>query len=156
MSKVDWLRNLWKQPGLNRMVGNQNMDMTRFVTYLFRFMQIFKIDRFQIFSVTNTSVHALVGWPDDGRVDYDENEEVQEVAWDVQEFENYEDTFLLAEYLLENDLMDNDRIMIEMSELGDRIGWEKSRYDAAMNTLLEIKVDMIDDGKRTDFFFVHF
>lgn len=52
--------------------------------------------------------------------------------------------------------MDNDKIMIEMSELGDRIGWEKSRYDADMNTLLEIKVDMIDDGKRTDFFFVHF
>lgn len=99
MSKVDWLRNLWKQPELNRMVGNQNMNMARFVTYLFRFMQIFKIARFQIFFVTKTSVHALVGWPDDGRVDYDENEEVQEVAWDVQEFENYEDTFLLAEYL---------------------------------------------------------
>lgn len=138
------------------MIENQSIAKARFVTYLFRFMSIFRINRFQIFSVTNTSVHALVGWADDGVVDYDENEEVQEVAWDIQEFENYEDTFLLAEYLLENDLMDNDKVMIEMSELGDRIEWEKGRYDAAINTLLEIKVDMIDEGKRTDFFFVHF
>lgn len=33
---------------------------------------------------------------------------------------------------------------------------EKDRYDAAINTLLNVKVDMLDGGKKTDYFFVHF
>jgi len=82
------------------MIENQNMAMVRFVTHLFRFMLVFRINRFQIFLVTNTTVYALVDWADDGTVDYEESEEVQEVAWEVQEFENYDDTFMLVEYLI--------------------------------------------------------
>lgn len=61
------------------MIENQNMAMVHFVTHLFRFMLVFRTNRFQVFLVTNTTGYALVGWADD----YEESEEVQEVAWEV-------------------------------------------------------------------------
>lgn len=129
---------------------------SRAISYLFRFMLIFKINRFWIFSASERTVKARVGWADDGTPDYDEDEEVQDIEWDVQDFDNFEDALILSELLIDQKLMSNDRITIDVDELFNRIDWERNRYDAAVNTLLSVKVDMLDEGKKTDYFFVHF
>jgi len=129
---------------------------TRTISYLFRFMLIFEINRFWIFSVSEQTVKARIGWADDGAPDYDEDEEVQDIEWDVQDFDNFEDALEISEFLIDHKLMLNDRIKIDMEQLFNRIGWEKDRYDAAINTLLSVKVDMMDEGKKTDYFFIHF
>ncbi len=126
------------------------------ISCLFRFMLIFEINRFWIFSASDRMVKGRVGWADDGAPDYNEEEEVQEIEWDVQDFNNFEDALELSEFLIDQKLMSNDRVTINREELFDQIGWEKDRYDAAVNTLLNIKVDMLDDGRKTDYFFVHF
>lgn len=119
-------------------------------------MLIFEINRFWIFSASETSIKARVGWPDDGAPDYDENEEVQDIEWDIQNFDNLEDALEISEFLIDTKLMLNDKITIDSEELFNLIGWKKERYDAAINTLLSIKVDMLDGGRKTDYFFVHF
>lgn len=129
---------------------------TRMISYLFRFMLIFEINRFWIFDASETSIKARVGWADDGVTDYDEDEDVQDIEWDVQHFDNLEDALKLAEYLIDNKLMRSDKVTIDREELFNRISWKKDKYDAAINTLLSIKVDMLDEGRKTDYFFVHF
>ena len=129
---------------------------SRAISYLFRFMLIFDINRLWIFSASERTVKARVGWADDGTPDYDEDEEVQDIEWNVQDFDNFEDALILSELLVDQKLMSNDRIMIDVDELFNRIDWERNRYDAAVNTLLNVKVDMLDEGKKTDYFFVHF
>lgn len=129
---------------------------TRMISYVFRFMLIFEINRFWVFSASETSVKARVGWADDGVPDYDEDEEVQDIEWDVQCFDNFEDALELSEYLIDNKLIRVDKITIDREELCNRISWGKDRYDAAINTLLRIKIDMLDNGRKTDYFFIHF
>lgn len=128
----------------------------RMVSNLFRFMMIFEINRFWIFRVTESSIKARVGWADDGVPDYDEDEEVQDIEWDLQYYNNFDDALEIAEYLIDNKLMRNDKVVIDREELFSRISWEKERYDAAIDTLLSIKVYMLDGGRKTDHFFVHF
>lgn len=128
----------------------------RMISNLFRFMLIFEINRFWILDVTETSIKARVGWADDGALDYDEDEEVQDIEWAIQRYENFEDALELAEYLIDNNLMRNDKITIDSHDLFDRILWEKERYDSAINILLSMRVDMLDNGRKTDYFFIHF
>lgn len=128
----------------------------RAVSHLFRFMLIFEINRFWVFNVSETTVKARVGWSDDGSPDYDEDEETQDIEWDIQDFDNFEDILEISELLIDQKLMLSDRVMIDREELFNRIDWEKDRYDAAVNALLNIKVDMLDEDRKTDYFFVHF
>ena len=129
---------------------------TRIISYLFRFMLIFEINKFWIFSASEKSIKARVGWADDGTSEYDEKEEVQDIEWDVQDFDNFEDVLEICEFLIDRKLMLNDKVTIDNDELFNRIGWEKARYDAAINNLLRVKIDMLDEGKKTDYFFIHF
>lgn len=129
---------------------------TRMITYLFRFMLMFEINRFWILGVTNKTISARVGWADDGSPDYEEDEETQDVEWDILHVENMEDALEIAEYLIEEGLLEGDKITVCRGELLTRIGWQKDRFEAAIDALLTIRVDMVDDGRRTDYFFVHF
>jgi hypothetical protein len=119
-------------------------------------MLIFQIDKFWIISVSEVSIKARVGWADDGTPDYDMNEEVQDIEWCIQHYDNLEDALSVAEYLIDNKLIRSDKISIDYESLFNRLFWKKDRFDAAVNTLLSIKVDMLDCGKKVDHFFVHF
>ncbi|MBO6518567.1 MAG: hypothetical protein JJ900_16860 [Rhodospirillales bacterium] len=129
---------------------------TRSISCLFRFMLVFGIDRFEIIDVSATTIKARVGWPDDGVPDYDAEEEVQDIEWEIQALEPTDDALTLAEYLIDEGLMCSDRIMIGRDQLSARIGWSPLKFDAAIQSLLNMKVDMQDDGRKTDFYFVHF
>lgn len=137
-------------------MSNMKKVSVKYLGYLFRFMYLFKIDRFKILEVTNKKINVQIGWPDDGSLYYEEDEEVQEIEWDVQEFSNIEDALLLAEFIYDNNLIDIDKIIISPEELLKKIQWNEKRFELALGTLLNIKVDMIDDGKKSDYFFIHF
>lgn len=132
------------------------MSKNRSISYLFRFMLIFEINRFHVLSETEQTITAKVGWPDDGTPDYDEDEETQYIEWDIQHFDNIEDAIWLSEYLCEHELIYSDKILISTEDLCKHISWNSKKVQEAIDTLLQIKVDMIDDGKKSDFFFLHF
>lgn len=125
------------------------------VSSLFRFMLIFEINRFWVFEVSEKTISGRVGWANDGTPDYDEDEEIQDIEWDIQFFDNLQDALELSEYLIDKKLMHNDKVTIDSNELFIRVGWQKARYEAAIETLMSVKVDMLDEGRRTDQFFVH-
>ena len=119
-------------------------------------MLIFEIDRFWILNVSSTTIRAKVGWPDDGRPNYDANEEVQDIEWDVQYFQNIQDALQVSEFLFDAGYFRGDKILIDKDRIYREIGWEKARTESAIDTLLRIKVDMLDDGEKSDYFFIHF
>lgn len=128
--------------------------------FLFLFMKLFDINRFEVISENKENIHACVGYPNDGSIDYDEDEETQEILWEIQKLSNKDDVLRLIEFLCENQLMHSDNIKVSYSELEKKISkdfsWDKIRTENAINNLLNVKVDMIDDNELTDFFFVHF
>ncbi|MGB7304139.1 MAG: hypothetical protein WBD13_07665 [Burkholderiaceae bacterium] len=126
------------------------------VGQLFRFMWLFEINRFTVFSASEKTIRAKIGWPDDGRDDYAEEEEVQEIEWRVQNIDHFDLAMELADFLADNDLMATDKITVGHAELLEKTGWDAQKLDSAVSALLSIRVDMIDDGEKTDFFFIHF
>ncbi|MGV7221606.1 MAG: hypothetical protein ACQ9MH_08785 [Nitrospinales bacterium] len=133
-----------------------NANNIKYIGYLFRFMQLFEINRFQLFEFCKHTIKARVGWGDDGSAYYDKEEEVQDIEWDIQVFDNIEDTLLLAEFIIDNNLISIDKIIISEVELYKRINWGKEKFDSSLKSLLNFRVDMVDEGKRTDYFFIHF
>ena len=119
-------------------------------------MLLFKINRFSILGTTGNTIKARIGWADDGSPGYEEDEEVQDIEWDIEDLDCLEDALILAEFIIDNKIIGGDKITIKPDELNSRLGWKKSRYDSAIEALLNIRVDMVDEGKRTDYFFVHF
>jgi len=134
----------------------KNFVSTKFVSCLFRFVLLFKINRFTILGIADKTIKARIGWADDGSLGYHEDEEVQDIEWDIQDLDYLEDALILAEFILDNKIIQGDKITITPDEFKKKLGWEKSRYDSALKALLDIRVDMVDEGKRTDHFFVHF
>jgi hypothetical protein len=123
-------------------------------------MLLFEINRFTILSESNKTISARIGWGNDGRSDYDEDEEVQEVVWDIQEFSAMEDVLLITEFIRDNNLINNDKIIIDYDSLFEKFknkhGWTLEKFSNALDFILSIKVDMVDESEKTDFFFVHF
>lgn len=128
----------------------------KYVTRLFRFMWVFEIDRFQILEVSSNQIRAVVGWPDEGDGCHDTDEEVQEILWDIQEFDNMDESLDLLEFAYSNGLFDFDKFLISEDTLRQKIGWKEDTFELALKTLLSIRVDMLDDGMKSDVFFVHF
>lgn len=117
-------------------------------------MLAFGIDRFKILETSLHSIRAVVGWPNDGSEYYDEAEEVQEIEWTIQNTAEVNEALTLLEYLVSENHLDNDRIVLSQGDLRERA--EITEFDTKLDALLSIRVDMIDDGKKTDFFFFHF
>lgn len=142
------------------MTGARVMKSTRDTARLFRYMLLFDIDRFELYDDNKSVINACVGYPDDGSDDYDKNEEIQNIQWTIQNFSNIDDALCVADVLRDNEYIYSDKITISENALHKecdvRYGWDLSRFEKALDTLLKIRVDMIDDGKKTDYFFVHF
>ena len=123
-------------------------------------MILFEINRFTLLAESETSIRARIGWSDDGSPFYEEEEEVQEIEWTIQHFANIDDAHALVSFVRDNRLISIDKIVVPPEELFEKVqpkfNWDQQRFDLALETLLNFKVDMIDEGKKSDFFFVHF
>lgn len=138
---------------------NQNY-FTKSVAHLFHFMLLFGINRFFLLAESETTIKARVGWPDDGSPNYEEEDDVQEIEWDVQSFSNIAEVLALITLIRDMNLISIDKVIISPEELFEKVqqslNWDKQRFDLALDTLLNFKVDMIDEGRKSDYFFVHF
>ena len=121
---------------------------------LFQFLSIFGIDRFTILEIRGSVIKARIGWPFDGSPDYDPIEETHEVSWSIDDDALLDDALQLLQQLSKNQQIEIDKITIPEPEILALIEELKLARDC-LEKLLSIKVDMLDDGKVTDFFFVH-
>ena len=132
----------------------RNSLPSHFIGKLFSFMLLFGISHFEIAEVRGEVIRARVMWSEDeiiwGEV------EPQEVEWDVPDDKYLDDAIKIVEFLIDNKLMDGDKITVDPDNLCLLMDWKKSKFDAALNSLLSMRVEMVDDGVRTDFYFVHF
>lgn len=123
-----------------------NMHIDR----LSRFMSLFGISRFKVVSCDSKTVKAQVRWLGD------EEEEIQDILWRIQDNGSMEDALTLGKFIFDNKLIKNDKIIVDYEILQSKLNWHSKRFEPALDTLLSIKVNMLDDSKETDSFFIHF
>jgi|SRR5579871_256799 len=120
-------------------------------TFLSSFFKIFSaiINEYRI---ENKKIFGNIRWNDEN--------ETQNFSWNIQ----FEESALkkltqLCEYLRNHDLVIGDRITITESKLQMRLfdlGWDKDEAQRNIDRLCSVEVKMIDEGKETDSFFIHF
>lgn len=123
-------------------------------------MLLFNVNRIEFVRVEGMEVDAMVGWPDEGQPHYDPNEERQEISWHAQAEQLTQDVSMCIEFLARTSALRGDRIVIDEPQLLLRLmnsfGWDIERAKVALNALLSVRIDMIDEGSPTDAFFLHF
>lgn len=140
-------------------MSNSKMNNDRIAQLVFlKVAVLFGANRINIRKSSKGVIDAIVGWPDQGQLHYDESDEQQEVIW------NYgilnPDVSLVLEYidgasLMRGDRIDQPRGVVE-SQLCQAFNWSGDRVRSAVDELLQIRIDMVDGGARTDSFFLHF
>lgn len=89
-------------------------------------------------------------------------EEIQEFCWHKREDEvpsNY--VINLAKLIKDNNLLSIDKIIITRNELrllynnSYNLNFQKEEFSKLLESLEEIEVPMVDDGKETDVYFIH-
>jgi len=125
------------------------------VVHLFRFMRMFGITMFSILEIRDEYVRALVAWEDGCEGGIPDLEESQEVVWRRCATAVSEDALVVAEYAYDTGFIDGDRIQIDPDTVGRALGWSRDRVTRAVTDLLEVRVDMLDDGEMTDGFQLH-
>ena len=125
------------------------------IVNLFRFMRLFRINRFKIILRNEEIIRAQVGWPDDGSINNDEVTEVQDIEWKIVRENSMGRALDLGEFILDNNLIAIDKVIIGQKELQDKIGWNADEFSSALDMLLSIKVYMLDGEEKTDSFFLH-
>jgi hypothetical protein len=126
-------------------------------------MNIFDITTFQIIRSDSVVVSAQVGWlaGDLQRYNYSNAEdEIQEIEWTIQHVERIDDALELAELIYDNGGIESDNIKFGKDEVtllaGNAKGWGESDVEVVLDSLLKIRVDMIDGKEKSDYFFLHF
>ena len=101
---------------------------------------------------TKEGINAFVEWKDE--------DELQEIYWDCKISDEYlMELTKLIEYIINNKLIYIDKIQIQKHQLSNQLsslGWTIEKTEDVIETLLSLKVDMIDCGQKTDSFFIHF
>jgi hypothetical protein len=95
-----------------------------------------------------------------GIVKWENDEGAQAFSWDIPEIiDGFDHTIELMDYLSANNLINIDKISISKDSLTSKlkgIGWTSLKINNSIDYLCSITVPMVDDGKRTDSFFIHF
>ena len=119
--------------------------------FLDSFFSLFEA-KTEIIKIENNAVLGTVSW---------ENEEdTQDFKWSKP----FDDDTLIAltdlcVYLLKNELLVGDRIRIMEELLFERlknVGWPINKVKKAIDALMSLEIKMLDEGKETDSFFIHF
>lgn len=92
-----------------------------------------------------------------GTIIYDSKdpEERQDFVWYINEEDvpSYEAMNILK-YLIDNDLINGDKLKCTISDINIP-EFDKEMKTKAMDELYRVSVNMIDDGQKTDYFFIH-
>lgn len=119
--------------------------------FLDSFFSLFEA-RTEIIKIKNNIVFGTVLWEND--------EDTQDFKWS-KPFDN--DTLIaltdLCVYLFKNDLLVGDRIRLMEELLVERlknVGWPINKINMTIDALMSLEIKMLDEGKETDSFFIHF
>jgi hypothetical protein len=138
----------------SKMSANDRLAELVFV----KMMMLFDVDRLSILHADNQRIEAVIGWPDQGQAHYDAYEEQQEVVWMYSDLNP--DVSLVLEHLKIGGLLRGDRIetsrKVLEGQLTNGFGWDPTRASLAVEDMLKLRVDMVDEGVKSDAFFVHF
>ena len=155
---------------------NNSISKDKTIELLHRFMKLFKIDQFTVHSSDNRLIKAQVGWPSELDVPDDPEDDIQDIEWDLDECSIPEDSLIIAESVFKAGKIDIDKLCIGLDDfvaqeersqsdidqfILDQLAnfappnWDKERTEKAIDELFKIKVHMIDDGEKTDYFFLH-
>lgn len=125
-----------------------------------KMLLLFDIDRIKFLSFKDNCIEAIIGWPNQGQLYYDENEEQQLVRWKYEVNRINLGTSMVLEFLLVEKIVDLDLIKMSKSDLLSKIcsryNWNISYAENALADTLEINIERIDDGEKTDSFYLHF
>ena len=109
------------------------------------------------YHISNHHISGKLRWPDD--MLYDEEED-DFFSWDIKINEaEMRIITSLCDFLGKRKLVEIDRIIISEKELiKDLInsGWSKNNAKISIDLLLAIDIDWLNDGRKTDAFFIHF
>ena len=157
-------------------MNNKPISTDKAIELLHRFMKLFEIDRFTVHSSDNRLIKAQVGWPSELDVPDKDEDDIQDIEWALDECMILEDSLVIAENVFKAGKLDTDKLCIGVDDfvsqgerneadidqfIFDRLAdfapseWNKKRIEKAIESLFKIKIHMIDDGKRVDFFFLH-
>ena len=125
------------------------------VVRFFRFMRLFGATMFSVIRVGHDSIRAVVAWEDDCELGIPDPEDAQEVRWTWDAASETDDALTVGEYAYEAGWISLDRIRVDQEELRNGLGWNPERVTNAVDTLLRLRAQMIDDGHPTDSFFLH-
>lgn len=124
--------------------------------YLERFLKLFEAVSLEVVSDDGVTISAVVEFPADSEWD-DPGDERQEVLWEIQP--DLDDALRLAEEARSAGLLYSDRLSVGPDDLvamaASLLGWPEPRTREALSKLLSVRVDMVDDGEKSDFFFFH-
>lgn len=119
--------------------------------YLRSFFQLFNADVLR-YQVERKMIIGTIGWI--------EEEETQDFSWHTDLVgQPPPDIEVLCNFLVVNRLINIDAFTVSEEQLLERLvsdGWQREAALACISYLLSTEVKMVDDGKETDSFFLHF
>lgn len=114
------------------------------------------------FHLFNTEIlrYKIIGERITGIVVWSEENEKQDFCWTVENTNiDFSKLVLLCRFLKDNSLIDGDRIILSYEDLIEKLynqGWNREEARRCIDYLSSFEVKMVDDGKETDSFFLHF
>ena len=87
------------------------------------------------------------------------DEETQEFVWYYSSFNEIPRAIQLLDILKKNEWLHNDKVIISKQDVVNYLkymGWENVDINTTFLFLFSLKIKMVDDGKETDSFFIHF
>ena len=87
------------------------------------------------------------------------DEETQEFVWYYSSVNESPRAIQLLDILKKNEWLHNDKVIISKQDVVNYLkymGWENVDINTTFLFLFSLKIKMVDDGKETDSFFIHF
>ena len=87
------------------------------------------------------------------------DEETQEFVWYYSSFNEIPRAIQLLDILKKNEWLHNDKVIISKQDVVNYLkymGWENVDINTTFLFLFSLKIKMVDDGKESDSFFIHF
>jgi hypothetical protein len=112
---------------------------------------------FQVFGAYIEEIN-IVGSKVTGLVKYDDNSGEQYFLWNMPDIHLVEKGTEVLDCLFTGKLISGDKLTVSRIDLINNLidhGWNESEVTETIDFLFRIRINMTDDGKETDCFFIH-
>ena len=122
------------------------------ITFLKTFLKFYGIEQVEIFKIENDKVCGYSIFPDED-IDFQK----QEFVWEISENEfQLEESLELMKIIQENEFHNNDKIIVTENTLFKKTEWtDFNKFKQIYSELFQVEITMIDDGEKTDSYFIH-